>query len=130
MFTLKQIEEAHSKVQSGADFPKYIQEIKTLGVNGFETWVKDSHTEYYGEHGYKIASGAMYETMEIENLSDSSKFKHYLSIHQKGETDYFAFCKHCAETGIEKWIASLDKMTCIYYDKAGNEILVETIPQD
>jgi uncharacterized protein YbcV (DUF1398 family) len=130
MFTLKQIEEAHSKVKSGADFPKYIQEIKTLGVNEFETWVKDSHTEYSGgENGYKTSSTSMYGNLEIKNPGNPSQFKHYLSIHQQGETDYFTFCKHCAETGIEKWVVSLSKMTCIYYDKAGNEILVETIPQ-
>ena len=46
MFTVTQIEEAHSKVKSGADFPKYIQEIKSFGVLGFTTWVKDSHTDY------------------------------------------------------------------------------------
>ena len=129
MFTLKQIEEAHSKIKSGADFPKYIQKIKTLGINEFETWVKDSHTEYYGENGYKTSSNSMYENLEIKDSSHPSKFKHYLSIHQQGETDYFTFCKHCAETGIEKWIASLIKMTCTYYDKAGNEILIENIPQ-
>lgn len=129
MFTLKQIEEAHNKVKSGADFPKYIQEIKTLGINEFETWVKDSHTEYYGENGYKTSSNSMYEKLEIKDSSHPSKFKHYLSIHQQGGTDYFTFCKHCAETGIEKWIASLIKMTCTYYDKAGNEILIENIPQ-
>ena len=129
MFTLKQIEEAHNKVKSGTDFPKYIQEIKTLGVNEFETWVKDSHTEYYGENGYKTSSASMYENLEIENPGNPLQFKHYLSIHQQGETDYLTFCRHCAETGIEKWIVSLSKMTCIYYDKAGNEILVETIPQ-
>jgi hypothetical protein len=30
MFTLEQIEFAHSKVKSGADFPKFIQEIKSI----------------------------------------------------------------------------------------------------
>ncbi|MBS1735645.1 MAG: DUF1398 family protein [Bacteroidetes bacterium] len=129
MFTLKQIEEAHSKVKSGMDFPKYIQEIKAIGVNEFETFVKDSHTDYYDENRYKLSSRPMYENLEIENSSSASKFKYYLSIHQQGETDYFTFCKHCAETGIEKWIASLIKMTCIYYDKAGNEISIENIPQ-
>lgn len=129
MFTVKQIEEAHSKVKSGADFPKYIQEIKALGVFQFETWVKDSHTVYYGENGYKTSSAAMYENLKIEDLSNATTFKHHLAIHQRGETDYFIFCQHCAETGIEKWIASLVKMTCIYYDKSGHEILVENIPQ-
>ena len=33
MFTLEQIELAHSKVKSGAEFPRYIQEIKELGGN-------------------------------------------------------------------------------------------------
>ena len=129
MFTLKQIEEAHSKVKSGADFPRYIQKIKTLGVTEFETWVKDSHTVYYGANGYKIASNPMYENLEIKDSSLPSKFEHFLSIHQRGETDYHTFCKDCAATGIEKWTASLIKMNCTYYDKAGNEILIENIPQ-
>lgn len=129
MFTVEQIKAAHSKVKSGADFPKYIQEIKALGVIAFETWVRDSHTEYFGANNYKALSARMYEDMSIVNSSDKSKFEHYLKIHQQGETDYFTFCRHCAETGIEKWFVSLDKMTCTYYNKAGNEILVEQIPQ-
>ena len=35
MFTIKQIEEAHSKVKSGAEFPNYIQDIKEIGVVAF-----------------------------------------------------------------------------------------------
>lgn len=49
MFTTQQIEQAHEKVKSGADFPKYIQEIKGFGVQSFITFVKDSHTEYFGQ---------------------------------------------------------------------------------
>ena len=48
MFTVEQIESAHEKVKSGTDFPKYIQEIKEMGVISFKTWVYDSHTEYFG----------------------------------------------------------------------------------
>ena len=129
MFTIEQIKEAHSKVKSGADFPQYIQEIKILGVTAFETWVKDSHTEYSGVHNYRTESTPMYEDMVIIDSSDKTKFVHFLKIHQQGETDYFTFCKHCAETGIEKWSVCLDKMTCTYYDKAGKEILVEQITQ-
>ena len=36
MFTVEQIKAAHSKVQSGADFPAYIREIKELGVTHYE----------------------------------------------------------------------------------------------
>ncbi|GAA5091385.1 DUF1398 family protein [Chryseobacterium ginsengisoli] len=128
MFTVEQIENAHSKVQSGADFPNYIQEIKKLGVKSFETWVKDSHTEYFGENGFTTNSQPKYDDLLIENQTDKDKFSQQLKSHQRGETDYIKFCKDCAETGIEKWIVDLDKFSCTYYDKAGNEILVEEIP--
>lgn len=128
MFTVEQIEQAHDKVKSGADFPKYIQEIKTLGVVTFETWVTDSHTEYFGLDNYRTDSNSQYDTLTISEVTDKEKFSQYLKIHQQGETDYYTFCTHCAETGIEKWIVSLEKRTCIYVDKAGNEILAEKIP--
>ena len=128
MFTVEQIELAHSKIKSGAEFPKYIQEIKEIGVTAFETWVTDSHTNYFSKNDFQTKSKPKYEALIIANNSDKVKFNQYLKIHQNDETDYFSFCKHCAETGIEKWIVSLDKMTCIYYDKAGNEILVEIVP--
>lgn len=35
MFTAADVIGAHSKVKSGADFPKYIQEIKALGVKNY-----------------------------------------------------------------------------------------------
>lgn len=129
MFTVEQIELAHEKVTSGAAFPKYIQEIKQMGVTAFETWVKDSHTEYFGKNDYQTKSQPQYENLVIANDSDKEKFTHYLKIHQQGETDYFTFCQQCAETGIEKWFVCLDKMTCTYYDKAGSEILIEEILQ-
>ena len=129
MFTVDQIEQAHSKVKSGADFPKYIQEIKALGVVAFETWVNDSHTEYFGENNFRTASKPKYAELIISENSDGENFKGRLKEHQQGMTDYYTFCKDCAETGIEKWIVNLNQMTCIYYDKIGTEILVEQIPQ-
>lgn len=128
MFTVEQIAFAHSKVKSGADFPTYIREIKEIGVVSFETWVIDSHTMYFGENDFQTKSKPKYDELIIADKSDKVKFQQYLKIHQKGETDYFTFCKHCAETGIEKWVVNLDKMTCTYYDVAKNEVLVELVP--
>lgn len=128
MFTVEEIELALSKVKSGAEFPKYIQEIKGMGVTEFETWVNDSHTDYFGKNEFQTTSKPKYDALTIANKSDKDRFSQYLKIHQEGETDYFTFCKHCAETGIEKWVVDLDKMTCIYYDKAGNDILIEKVP--
>ena len=128
MFSISQIKEAHSKVKSGADFPKYIQDLITLGVKSYNTFVIDSHTEYKGENNYQIKSDAKYESLIISDKSDSEKFKHYLKIHQQGQTDYLMFCNHSAECGVEKWTVDTTAMTCIYYDKNGNELLAEKIP--
>ena len=129
MFTVEQIKSAHSKVKSGADFPSFIKEIKALGVTSFETWVVDSHTDYSGEINFKTSSTPMYDKLIINNLSNKTKFGDYLKKHQQGETDYFVFCRHCAETGIEKWVVSIDEMSCTYYDLLGNCIWSEQIPQ-
>ena len=128
MFTIKQIKEAHSKVKSGADFPKYIQDIIALGVTSFETFVFDNHTDYSGNDNFKIASEGFSETFDIANYSNVNQFKSDLKAHQEGKTDYMTFLKDCAKSGVEKWIVVMDKMTCSYYDKAGNEMLVEIIP--
>lgn len=127
-FTVGQIETAHQKVKSGSDFPAYIREITDLGVKFFETFVIDSHTEYHGENGYRITSNPQYEAVRIARTSDQAKFKVYLKEHQNGGSDYFTFCRQCAETGIEKWSVSVEKMTCTYFDQQGKEVLVEMIP--
>lgn len=127
MFTIQQIHEAHSKVKSGADFPKYIQEIIALGVTSFETFVFDNHTDYYGKDNYFTSSQGFSGTLPIANRSDVEQFKLDLKSHQQGKTDYMNFLKDCAKSGVEKWIVVMDKMTCSYYDINGNEMLVEKI---
>lgn len=129
MFTVEQIKAAHGKVKSGADFPKYIQEIKKLGVTAYETFVTDGHTDYYGAEDYKISTAAKYDNITIAEVSNIVQFKADIQAHQQGKTDYPTFCNDCAKSGIEKWKVCIKKMTCTYYDKAGNETLVEQIPQ-
>lgn len=128
MFTIQQINEAHSRVKSGADFPQYIQDIIQLGVTSFETFVVDSHTVYQGKDGYETASLGIYPPLEILPETSRAQFNSDLKAHQRGETDYMTFCQDCAKSGVEKWRVDMGEMTCIYYDRAGEEVLVETIP--
>ena len=129
MFTIEQIKTAHGKVKSGADFPAYIREIKALGVTHYEVYVTDGHTDYHGANGHTAKVAAKYDPLVIADISDSNQFKKELKAHQQGETDFLTFINMCATVGIEKWAISMDKMTCTYYDKTRNEVLVETIPQ-
>lgn len=129
MFTVEQIKVAHSKVKSGADFPAYIQDIKKLGVTYYETFVTDGHTDYFSANDYKTSSDARYDVLMISETPNNEQFKADLKEHQQGKTDYSTFIKMCATFGIEKWTVCMDEMTCTYYDKVGNVILIEQIPQ-
>jgi uncharacterized protein YbcV (DUF1398 family) len=129
MFTIGQIKAAHSKVKSGADFPNYIQGLNKLGVTFYETYVSDGHTDYLGTDGYKTSSEPKHSQHIIAGQGDADQFRLDLKAHQQGKTDYATFCNDCAKSGVEKWTVRMDKMTCTYYDKAGNELWVETIPQ-
>jgi uncharacterized protein YbcV (DUF1398 family) len=129
MFTIEQINIAHSKVNTGADFPAYIQAIKLLGVIQYKTFVLDGHTNYYGTQNFKTSSPAIYNTLQVANIANKEAFKIAIKAHQQGQTAYKTFCNDCALAGIEKWVVCLTEMTCSYFDKAGNEIVVEQIPQ-
>lgn len=128
MFTVEQIKNAHSKVQSGADFPAYIQEIKELGVQSYETFLRDGHTVYSGLNNYQTSSPARYEPMTIAADCQAEPFKKALKEHQQGKSDYNTFIRLSADFGIHKWAVDMDKMTCTYYDLSGGAVLVEIIP--
>jgi len=102
MFNLKEIKEAHLKVKSGVDFPNYIQELIKPGVKKYSTFVIDGHTLFFGDDDYQIKSRPNYAKLNVANISDKNRFKHYLKNHRRGQTDYPAFCNDSAKTGVEK----------------------------
>jgi uncharacterized protein YbcV (DUF1398 family) len=129
MFSLSQIEKAQQEIQTGADFPNYIQKLKKLGVLAFETWVSDSHTIYFGTNDFSLCSNAVYAPLSISEICDKAAFLNYLKNHQAGNTDYPTFCQHCALTGIEKWKMDLEAMTCTYFSVRNEVVLVELIQE-
>ncbi|MCM5528210.1 DUF1398 domain-containing protein [Parasegetibacter sp. NRK P23] len=129
MFTTEQIKAAHSKVKSGADFPAYIHEIRKMGVTHYEAYVSDGHIDYHGSDGHRVTVPAKYAPLPIATLPKVAEFKAELLAHQQGKTDYLSFIRMCADCGIERWMVSMEKMTCIYYDKSGEKIVEEQIPE-
>lgn len=123
-FTLEQITQAQGK---STNFPLFIQNLRILGVTDFVTSVSDGHTDYFDTDKESVNSEPTHDFL-IAEKADSEKFLDCLKLQQSGATDFTEFCKDFAENGIDCWIVDLQKMTCTYYDKTGNEILVEKIP--
>lgn len=128
MFTLEQIKNAHSHVKSGADFPKYIKDIKTLWVISYEVSVRDGQVEYWGVDDFRVSTSTGCDPLAISSVPDYEQFRSDLSSHQKWDTSYQIFCRDCAKSGIEKWVVSTITMTCTYYDSLWKEALIEQIP--
>lgn len=128
MFTAEQIMAAHSKVKSGADFPAYIKEIKALGVTHYECYVSDGHIDYHGANGHTANVPAKYEPLTVADAPNATQFKAELKAHQQGQTGFLEFIKAIASYGINSWAIAMGEMTCTYYDKSGNSVLVEQIP--
>jgi uncharacterized protein YbcV (DUF1398 family) len=128
MFTLEQIQSTHAKVKSGVDFPKYVRDMKALGVTSYEHYVSDGHIAYKGQDNFSIESNAKWPAKEIASPASAQNLEHNLKVHQLGKTDYPTFCQQSANAGVEKWIVDMVKMKCIYFDKDGNEMLAEDIP--
>ena len=128
MFTIDQIKEEHSKVKTGADFPKYIQDLIRLGVLGYITHVKNGKVVYYGVNHHRVCSDKKYDTIQIAEHPNKELFIEFLVQHQDGQTDYMTFCQHAGQCGISKWKVDIVDMTCTYLDKNDNPILIEKIP--
>ena len=128
MFTIQQIKDAHAKVKTGADFPKYIQELIELGVIGYDTFVSDGHVEYFGSNDYRTTATETYAPLKISSSVNKERFIEFLVMHQEGQTDYLTFCNHAAQCGIALWTVNIIDKTCTYFDDNQNSILIEKIP--
>lgn len=127
MFTIDQIKEANLKVQTGADFPGYIQDLIKLGVVSYDTHVADGHSIFTGPNNFQLTSEGKYPTIQVADQSDLEKFRKLLQEQKEGKTHYLSFCRHAAGSGVEKWTVDTRTMTCTFFDKKGNAVVKEPI---
>lgn len=129
MFTIAQIHEAFDKVKSGADFPQFVRDLKSIGVLYYDNFVSNGRTKYYGVNNFVLEGDSKYPSIEVNTESSGEKLKNAIAIHQQGQTDYPTFCKQAAGAGVEKWRTHMVEMTVTYFDKSGAKLMVEPIPQ-
>lgn len=127
MFTLEQIEEIHKNSGKRTSLPEYLQALNTIGVIKYDSFISDGHSEYYGEDGEKLVSQPAHENLIVADISNLEGLMIHLNLHEQGKTDYFQMSQGLADSGIEKWTFDTEQKTIAYYDKAGNELLLEEV---
>ncbi|TDR30670.1 DUF1398 domain-containing protein [Hydromonas duriensis] len=128
MLTLEIIAQTHAKVKSGADFPRYVQDLKALGMSHYDFYVTDGHSEYFSVDGTRLDAPAKYETKTITSPANANALRHTITIHQQGQTDFLTFCQQAADAGVQYWRTDIVNLKCIYLDSTGQDILIEPIP--
>lgn len=127
MFTLEQINNAHDRLGNAATLAAYLRELNSIGVERFTSYVCDGHSEFFGSGGYSLESPANHERVIVADASNRERFIEHLQLHSQQKTSYMEMSKGLADSGIEKWTMDTTALTVTYYDKAGNEILLEKI---
>jgi len=127
MFTLEQINDIHDRLGHAEMLPQYLEALRSIGVDYYDSFVTDGHSEYFGKDDHTVISPPVHERLTIAETSNRESFLKHLDLHNQGKTSYLEMSKGLADSGIEKWTFDTNKMTITYYDKDGNEILVESI---
>ena len=127
MFTLVQIHEIHDRLGKAETLAQYLLALKALGVETYDSYLADGHSEYFGMDGHKVVSPAVHDTLFISDVSDSEKAQEHLYLHSQGKTSYLDMSMGLADCGVEKWTFNTYNMTITYYDKAGHTMFAEAI---
>jgi uncharacterized protein YbcV (DUF1398 family) len=127
MFTIEQINDLHAQLGSARTLPEYVRALKALGVERYDSYLADGHSEYFGQGGHRVVSPPVHDVLPVAATGQRETFLQHLGRHERRETTYLEMSRGLAQSGIEKWTVDMGRMTMTFYDKAGREMLVEQI---
>ncbi|HEX9041830.1 MAG TPA: DUF1398 family protein [Trebonia sp.] len=125
MFTLQQIDDIHDRLGRQDTLVQYLQALNAIGVERSDSFIADGHSEHFGKSGETVVTPPTHEALTIAATSSRDGLVEHLARHSQGKTSYVEMSKGLAESGVEKWSFDTSALTIAYYDKAGNELLVE-----
>ena len=127
MFTLERIEAAQAKVDSNADFARFVRELKEMGVERYEAHMADGHVEYYGLGGTYVQTRSKFASVPVAPSVDFERMKGSLRAYRRDSTDFVTFFKDMAGAGVSKYVVDIDAMTSTYYDAVGGVIVSDIV---
>ncbi|MEP6988862.1 MAG: DUF1398 family protein [Chloroflexota bacterium] len=127
MFTIEQINDIHDRLGNVETLADYLRALHAIGVETYDSYLTDGHSEYFGKQGHTVTSPPAHEKLSVAETSNRESFLNQMKLSEQGKSTYIEMSKGLADSGIEKWTFDTNQMTITYYDKAGSEMLVENI---
>ena len=103
MFTIEQINDLHARLGSAHTLPEYVRALKSIGVERYDSYLADGHSEYFGQGGHSVVSPPVNEVLPVAETSQRETFLEYLRRHERRQTTYLEMSRGLAQSGIEKW---------------------------
>ena len=63
MFTIEQINDLHARRGSARTLPEYVRALNALGVERYDSYLADGHSEYFGQGGHRVVSPPVHEVL-------------------------------------------------------------------
>ena len=88
MFTIEQINDLHTRLGSASTLPEYVRGLNALGVERYDSYLADGHSEYFGQGGHTVVSPSAHEVFAVAETSQRERFLEHLRQHEHGQTTY------------------------------------------
>ena len=114
MFTIEQIDDLHARLGSAKTFSEYVRALKALGVERYDSYLDDGHSEYFGPGRERVASPPVHEMLAVAETSQREAFLQHLRRHEQRQSTYLEMSEGLAQSGIEKWTVDTGEMTMTF----------------
>jgi Protein of unknown function (DUF1398) len=78
MFTIEQIDDLHARVGSAKTLPEYVLALKALGIERYDSYLADGHSEYFGEGGHSVVSPPEHEALPVAETGQRETFLQHI----------------------------------------------------
>jgi Protein of unknown function (DUF1398) len=78
MFSIEQINDLHARLGSAKTLPEYVLALKALGIERYDSYLADGHSEYFGEGGHSVFSPPAHEALPVAEEGQRETFLQHL----------------------------------------------------
>jgi uncharacterized protein YbcV (DUF1398 family) len=88
VFTIEDINDLHAQLGSARTFPEYVRALRAIGVERYDSYLADGHSEYFGQGGHRVDSPSVHEVLPIAKIGQRETFLDHLRSRERRQTTY------------------------------------------
>jgi len=83
MFTIEQIDDLHARLGSANTLPEHVQALKTLGIERYDPYLADGHSEYFGQAARGSSRHRCTRCLRVAETGQRDTFLQHLRRHEQ-----------------------------------------------